>query len=120
MTLKVAIFDDVLFARREIWNIPGLDIVVYADADDVRSVCITDPKPDVLCMDFAMGPDHMTGAEAVRAARETGFAGRIVAMSSDPSANARMIAAGADVDLVKKAMLRPFLLDLGRRHLTGS
>jgi hypothetical protein len=110
--LKVAIFDDVLAARREVFHIPGLEIGVYGHADDVQNVCYT-LKPDVLCMDYAMGEGHATGEEAIRAVRAMGFAGRIVAMSSDPAANQRMIDAGANESLQQKAMLRSYLVALG-------
>lgn len=117
MSLRVAIFDDVLAARREVFHIPGLEIDVYADADDVRSICLGESPPDVVCMDYAMGPGHVNGADAIRAVRAAGYRGRILAMSSDPAANAEMIAAGADEHIQQKAMLRSYLVDLGRKHL---
>lgn len=118
MPLAVAIFDDVLAARREVFHIPGLSIAVYGHADDVLLVC-ADPatSPAVLCMDYEMGAEHVNGADAIRAVRAAGYRGRIVAMSSDPAANARMIEAGADEALPQKAMLRSFLVALGKEHL---
>jgi CheY-like chemotaxis protein len=113
--LKVAIFDDVLAARREVFHIPGLEIGVYGHADDVQEVCYNQ-RPDVVCMDYAMGPDHVNGEEAIRALRAMGFTGRIVAMSSDPAANQRMIDAGANESLLQKAMLRSFLVALGAQR----
>src|SRR5688572_27796810 len=114
MTIRVAIFDDVLHARREVWNIPGLDIDVYGDADDVIEICGDgETPPQVLFMDYAMGPQHANGADAIRAVRKSGYGGRIVAMSSDPAANAEMIEAGANERLPQKAMLRSFLVALG-------
>jgi DNA-binding NarL/FixJ family response regulator len=121
MTLRVAIFDDVLAVRREVFHIPGLAVEVYGDADDVLIVCSGEgaPAPEVLCMDYAMGPDHVNGADAIRALRAAGYAGRIVAMSSDPAANASMVAAGADEALPQKAMLRSFLVALGQKQLAA-
>jgi CheY-like chemotaxis protein len=119
MALSVAIFDDVLAARREVFHIPGLDVTVHADADQVEEVCLAAPPPAVLFMDYAMGPSHLTGAEAVKVARKVGYRGRIVATSSDPAANAEMLAAGADEALAKKALLRPFLLALGKEQAPG-
>ena len=112
--LRVAIFDDVLAARGEVFHIPGLEVTVYADADDVEAVVRATPPPDVVCMDFAMGTAHMGGAEAVRVARGAGYHGRIVAMSSDDAANQQMIDAGADEALPRKAVLRSFLVSLGK------
>jgi CheY-like chemotaxis protein len=108
----VAIFDDVLAARREVFHIPGLDVGVYGNADDVQNVCHLH-KPDVVCMDYAMGEGHVNGAEAIAALRAMGFAGSIVAMSSDPAANQRMLEAGADDQILQKAMLRSYLVALG-------
>ena len=116
-TLRVAIFDDVLAARREVFHIPGLEVGVYGDADDVCLICAGDTAPDVVCMDYAMGPQHANGADAIRAVRTTGFAGKIVAMSSDPAANAAMLAAGANESLLQKSMLRSYLVALGAGRL---
>ena len=107
--MRVAIFDDVIAARGEQFHIPGLEIELHADADAAESVAA-----DVVCMDYAMGTGHRTGADAIRALRAAGFRGRIVAMSSDPNANREMIDAGADEALAQKAMLRSFLVALGK------
>lgn len=119
MALLVAIFDDVLAARREVFNIPGLFVTVYADADEVEEICRAAPAPAMLFMDYAMGALHRNGAQAVTVARQAGYRGRIVATSSDPLANAEMMQAGADEALAKKAMLRPFLLALGKEQDPG-
>jgi len=112
---RVVIFDDVLAMRGEEFRIPGLDVVVYGNADDAVAICTSaGPAPDVVCMDYAMGPDHLPGEDAVRRMREAGYDGRIVAMSSDPAANRKMLDAGADESLEKKAMLRSFLVALGK------
>ena len=68
MTLHVAVFDDVLAARREVFHIPGLEIQVFGDADNVLLLCSGEegPVPDILCMDYAMGPDHVNGEDAIR------------------------------------------------------
>ena len=110
----VVVFDDVLAVRGEEFRIPGLHVMVYADADDVVAICTADAPPQVVCMDFAMGSDHIGGDEAVRRAREAGYEGTIVAMSSDPAANQRMVAAGANETLDRKAMLRSYLVALGK------
>ncbi|HUH01404.1 MAG TPA: response regulator [Kofleriaceae bacterium] len=116
--LRVAIFDDVVAARREIFHIPGLAVEVFAHADDAPTVCVQGAF-DVVCMDFAMGPGRKSGAIAVTELRAGGFSGRIVAISSDPAANAAMRRAGADDSLGKKAHLRSFLVHLGSQHLGG-
>jgi DNA-binding response OmpR family regulator len=116
--LKVAIFDDVVAARGEQFHIPGLEVDVYPHADDAEVVCLA-AGHDVVFMDFAMGPGRKSGAEAIRALRGAGFAGRVIAISSDPAANAHMRGAGADEALGKKAHLRSFLVHLGAQHLGG-
>ena len=114
MALQVAVFDDVLAARREVFHIPGLDVEVFGHADDVLCVIEANPAPSVIFMDYAMGWDHATGVDAIRAARKAGYRGRIVAMSSDPAANAAMVEAGADEALPQKAHLRSYLVALGK------
>ena len=114
---RVVLFDDVLSLRGEEFRIPGLQVTVYPNADDAAVICTAkDARPEVVCMDFAMGPEHLPGDEAVRALRRAGFSGRVVAMSSDPKANQRMLDAGADESLDKKAMLRSFLVALGKER----
>ncbi len=120
MAIKVAIFDDVLAARNEVFHIPGLEVDVYGHADDVLAVCAEDPPPGVVCMDYSMGEEHANGADAIRALRAQGYRGRIVATTSDPVARERMVEAGADEALVQKALLRSFLLALGRGEEKGS
>jgi len=117
-SLRVAVFDDVLAARREVFHIPGLEIQVFGDADDVLILTSGEsgPVPEILCMDYAMGPDHVNGEDAIRALRKAGYQGRIVAMSSDPAANAAMMKAGANEAITPKAMLRSFLVALGREQ----
>lgn len=117
--LKVAIFDDMVAARGETFHIPGLEVTVYAHADDVLAQCLGGAC-DLVCMDFSMGKDRQTGADAIRALRAAGFTGRIVAMSSDPSANAAMKDAGADEALGQKAYLRSYLVHVGATHLRDS
>jgi hypothetical protein len=68
-------------------------------------------------MDYAMGRQHATGVDAIKAVRAQGFTGRIVAMSSDPAANQAMIEAGANEQLQQKAMLRSYLVALGAGRL---
>jgi CheY-like chemotaxis protein len=119
--LRVAVFDDVVAARAEHFHIPGLVVDVFAHADDVVRACtgqgMTGDKYDVVLMDFAMGPGRKTGHQAVVDLRAAGFAGRIVAISSDPAANSSMRQAGADDALAAKAHLRSYLVHLGSKRL---
>lgn len=114
--LKVAVFDDVVAARAEHFHIPGLAVDVFAHADDAAAQA-TQHGYDVILMDFAMGPGRKTGQVATAELRAAGFRGRIVAISSDPAANAAMRAAGADDALAAKAHLRSYLVHLGTKHL---
>lgn len=116
--LRVAIFDDVVAARRETFNIPGLTVDVHGHADDIVALS-TSPGYDVVFMDFHMGRGRKTGDHAVRQLRDAGFGGRIIAISSDPAANAAMQKAGASESLGKKAHLRSFLVHLGAQYLRG-
>lgn len=114
--LKVAIFDDVVAARAEVFHIPGLVVDVHPHADDADAIC-TRGGYDVVFMDFAMGQGRKDGARATRDLRTAGFRGRIIAISSDPAANAAMCAAGAEESLAKKAHLRSYLVHLGAKQL---
>ena len=53
--LRVAIFDDVVAARGERFHIPGLEVEVFAHADDAARQCV-DQGFDVVFMDYALGP----------------------------------------------------------------
>ena len=117
--LRVAIFDDVVAARGEVFHIPGLAVDVHPHADDAARVC-TAAGYDLVFMDFAMGPGRKTGAVATAELRAAGFRGRVVGISSDPAANAAMRAAGADDALGSKAVLRSYLVHLGAKHLRGA
>ncbi|RMH41425.1 MAG: response regulator [Deltaproteobacteria bacterium] len=118
--LRVYIFDDVVAARGEEFRIPGVDVTVYPHADDAAAVTVQPrPQPDVVFMDFALGPGRKDGATAIREMRAAGYRGWIVAISSDPAANGEMRAAGADDALPKKAHLRSYLVHLGREFLVG-
>lgn len=111
--LKVMIFDDVVAARGEVFHIEGLAVEVFGHADDSVALCTTEGhEPDVIFMDFEMGRGRKSGAEAIEALREAGFAGRVIGISSDPVANQRMRDAGADEALQKKAHLRSYLVHL--------
>ncbi len=112
--LKVAIFDDVVAARGERFHIPGLDVTVFAHADDAADQCAAFA---VVFMDFALGAGHKTGQAVTAEIRAAGFGGRIIAISSDPAANAAIRAAGADDALATKAHLRSYLVHLGSAHL---
>jgi hypothetical protein len=115
--MRVVIFDDVVAARGENWELPGLTVEVFGHADDgAARVAAMVPPPDLICMDFAMGPGHLDGVAAVAALGAAGYRGRILAISSDPVANDAMRAAGADESLQGKALLRSYLVHQG----TGS
>ena len=114
--LKVAIFDDVVAARGERFHIPGLEVTVFAHADDAVAQCGA-AAFDVVFMDYALGAVHRTGQDVTAALRAAGFRGRIIAISSDPAANAAIRAAGADDALATKAHLRSYLVHLGTTHL---
>ena len=117
--LHILIFDDVVSARGETFHIPGLDVTVVAHADDAVGVIgASAPQPDVVFMDFAMGRGRKSGTQAIEELRAAGYAGRIVAISSDPAANAEMRRAGADEALGQKAQLRSYLVHLGESALT--
>jgi CheY-like chemotaxis protein len=115
--LHILIFDDVVAARGETFHIPGLEVTVVAHADDaVDVVRSAERPPDWVFMDFAMGRGRKNGSVAIAELRAAGYAGRIVAISSDPVANADMCRAGADEALGQKAQLRSYLVHLGASH----
>ena len=117
--LRVAVFDDVVAVRGEEFRIPGMICDVYPHADDVAGLCRAE-RYDWVFMDFAMGAGHKTGTEAIVALRAAGFVGRICATSSDPLANVAMKAAGAEESLLKKALLRSYLVHIGAQHLAAT
>jgi CheY-like chemotaxis protein len=117
--LRVIIFDDVVAARGEEFRIPGLEVHVVAHADGAVDRCTGDDAPDVVFMDFALGSGRADGAAATKALRDAGYRGRVIAISSDPAANAAMRSAGADDALSSKALLRSYLVHLGDKHLAG-
>jgi DNA-binding NarL/FixJ family response regulator len=114
--LQVAIYDDVVAARGEQFRIPGLSVTVFAHADDAVAQCRTGSF-DVVFMDFSLGPDRKSGDVVTHALRASGYRGQVVAISSDPAANAAIRAAGADRALATKAHLRSYLVHLGATHL---
>ncbi len=120
--LRVAIFDDVVAARGEQFHIPGLTVDVFAHADDVVAICAavaadTGDLYDYVFMDFSLGSGHQAGDAAITLLRAAGFRGKVIAISSDPSANELMRRVGADDSLAKKAHLRSYLVHLGAQHL---
>lgn len=114
--LQIAIYDDVVAARGEQFRIPGLTVTVFPHADDAVAQCLA-AGFDVVFMDYALGPGRRVGTEVTRALRAAGFRGKVVAISSDPAANAAIRAAGADSSLAQKALLRSYLVHLGQTHL---
>jgi CheY-like chemotaxis protein len=105
-------------ARGEEFRIPGLDVAVYADADDAAGVCEAS-QPEVVFMDYSFGSGHKDGATAIRALRANGFGGRIIGISSDPVSNRDMRDAGADDSLAKKAHLRSYLVHIASGRKGG-
>ena len=116
--LRVAIFDDVVAARGELFAIPGLAVDVFPHADNALTTCGLG-RYDFVFMDFAMGPGRKDGATAIAFLRSSCFAGRIIGISSDPAANSAMRTAGANDSLASKAHLRSYLVSLGATHLAA-
>lgn len=114
--LRVAIFDDVVFARGEPFHVPGLAVDVFPHADNALTTCGLG-RYDLVFMDFAMGPGRKDGATVIAFLRSSGFSGSIIGISSDPAANAAMRTAGANDALATKAHLMPYLVQLGAKHL---
>jgi CheY-like chemotaxis protein len=114
VALHVLIFDDVVAARGELFHIPGLEVTVLPHADDaVGALRAGGCEPDFIFMDHAMGRGRKSGTDAIHDLRAAGYGGRIIAISSDPAANAEMRRAGADESLGQKALLRSYLVHLG-------
>lgn len=113
--LRVAIFDDMVSGRGELFEIPGLAVDVFPHADNALTTCGLG-RYDVVFMDFAMGPGHKDGATAIAYLRSSGFSGTIIGISSDPAANSAMRTAGANSALATKAHLRSYLVQLGATH----
>ncbi len=113
--LKVAIFDDVVAARSEQFHIPGVEVEVFAHADDAVAVCARG-RFDLVFMDYALGPGRRDGALAITQLRTAGFPGKIIGISSDPAANAAMKTAGAQESLGSKSHLRSYLVHIGSQR----
>lgn len=111
-------FDDVVAARGEQFHIPGLDVHVFAHADDAVAACVRG-RYDLVFMDFAMGPGRKDGSTATRELRAAGCRAKIIAISSDPAANAAMRLAGADDALASKSHLRSYLVHIGAKQPAG-
>ena len=111
VTRRVLIFDDDLYTRQAWLQAPLAHLVYRPHADravaDVREV-----EPDLVLMDYAMGP-HLDGARAVAELRRHFGSAEltIVGISSDPRCNQTMIRAGADAG-VPKALLPEALGEL--------
>ena len=114
--LRIAVYDDVVAVRQEVFHIPGTVVDVFGHADQVVEQCKAG-RYDVVFMDFSMGPGRKDGAAAVTDLRAAGFAGKIIPISSDPAANAAIRMAGANESLSKKAHLRSYLVHLGATHM---
>lgn len=104
--MKVVIFDDELFQRRAAFSVEGATLAFYEHADDAVAVVAAE-VPDLVLMDFSMSALR-SGADAVAALREVLPELPIVAISSSPDSNERMLAAGAD-DAAPKTHLRAYL-----------
>src|SRR5687767_11372395 len=116
--LRVAIFDDVVSARGELFHIPGLSVDVSPHADNALTTCGLG-RYDLVFMDFAMGPGRKDGPMAIAYLRSSGFSGNIIGISSDPAANSAMRTAGANDALASKAHLRSYLVHVGANHLAA-
>jgi CheY-like chemotaxis protein len=108
--MKAIIFDDELILRPAHYRIPGIELTLLPHADQAVAVARRE-RPDVVLMDFTMHAER-SGAEAVAALCELrdrqGLDLFIVAISTDPAANQRMLDAGAD-DAVPKTHVRGYL-----------
>lgn len=111
--LRVVVFDDQMFARGDL-RVDGIDLELHPHGDDAAALCTGPDAPALVCVDYSMGGLHRSGDRVVRALRDAGYTGRVVAISSDPTANAAMIAAGADQS-VPKAELPVYLRAVVRR-----
>ena len=113
--MRVVVFDDVLFNRQKDFAGLGPDFRFFEHADDAVSV-VQAEQPELVLMDYAM-EEHDTGEEAIGALRRRWPVGQltIVAISSDPHSNQRMLAAGAD-EAVPKSHLRGYLRGWMRRR----
>ena len=111
--MKVVIFDDVLVRRAREYEVPGLELQFFPHADDAVEI-VRRERPDVVLMDYAMD-EHACGEDAIHALRAAFARGgvKIVAISSDPDSNERMLAAGAD-DAVPKTHVKGYLSRLAR------
>ena len=113
--MKVVVFDDVLVRRAREYEVPSLELRFFAHADDAVEI-VGRERPDVVLMDYAMDA-HASGEDAIRALRAAYPRGRgvakIVGISSDPSSNERMLAAGAD-DAVPKTHVKGYLSRLSK------
>lgn len=99
--MRILVFDDDLVHRPGFLGALPAELVYRPHADravaDVREV-----RPDLVLMDFAMGP-HQTGAQAVTRLREVWPPGAlyIVGISTDSRCNWQMKMAGADETIAK-------------------
>jgi CheY-like chemotaxis protein len=112
--MKVVVFDDVLVRRAREYEVPSLELRFFAHADDAVEI-VGRERPDVVLMDYSMDA-HASGEDAIRALRGAyprGQGAKIVAISSDPHSNERMLAAGAD-DAVPKTHVKGYLSRLSK------
>ncbi|MDB4967513.1 MAG: response regulator receiver protein [Myxococcales bacterium] len=118
--MKVVIFDDVLVRRAPEYERPDLELKFFPHADDAVDV-VRRERPDVVLMDYSMddhSTDHASGEDAIRALRAAfpRNGTKIVAISSDPQSNDRMLAVGAD-DAVPKTHVKAYLSRLAKLKL---
>lgn len=111
--MKVIVFDDVLCGRAREYEVANLDLHFHAHADEAVAI-VAREKPDVVLMDYSMDAKH-SGEDAIRALRSAGMprGGKIVAISSDPRSNERMLKAGAD-DAIPKTHVKGYLSRLSK------
>ncbi len=94
---RVLVFDDDLVRHPDFLAALPAELHYRPHADDALAD-VAAVRPAAVLMDYAMGGDHLTGAQAVATLRERYAPSElvIVAISSDPIMNHRMILAGAD------------------------
>lgn len=106
MTRTLLVFDDDLVHHQDflagVGETLSADMTYFAHADDCVAA-VAQYQPDAVLMDYSMGSEHLSGAEAVAELRATYPKGTlvVVGISSDAWANSRMGLAGADDGVVK-------------------
>lgn len=105
----ILVFDDDLVKHRDFLAELPARFVYRAHADRCLED-VADVQPDAVFMDFSMGRDHLTGAQAVARLREVHDhdALTIIAISSDADCNRAMLRVGATEGVVKMILPTQF------------